>query len=66
VNYLFRIEEDPREEHDLADKYPAVVKDLAARIDRWRALYPPDGIIDAKKDPLPGQTAPKQWAEAAI
>lgn len=65
-NYLYRIEEDPREEHDLGPKHPEVVKDLAARIDRWRALYPPDGIIDAKKDAPPGHPAPKRWAEAAV
>lgn len=66
INHLFRVEEDLGEQHDLAGKYPGVVRDLAGRIDRWRSLYPPDGIIDPKKDAPPGKPAPKQWAEAAI
>jgi arylsulfatase A-like enzyme len=65
TNELFRIEDDPTEKHDLAAQHPDLVKDLAARIDRWRELYPADGIIDPKKDALPGKHAPKQWAEAA-
>jgi arylsulfatase A-like enzyme len=65
TNELFRIEQDPTEQHDLAAKQPELVKDLAARIDRWRALYPADGIVDPKKDAPPGKPAPKQWAEAA-
>lgn len=65
TNELFRIEEDPTEQHDLAAQQPELVKDLAARIDAWRALYPADGIVDPKKDAPPGKAAPKQWAEAA-
>jgi len=65
-NYLFRPQEDISEKHDLASKHPALVHDLAARIERWRALYPPAGIVDPKKDATPGHPAPKQWAEAAI
>jgi arylsulfatase B len=65
TNELFRIEDDPTEKHDLAAQHPDLVKDLAARIDRWRELYPADGIIDPKKDAPPGKHAPKQWAEAA-
>ena len=66
TNELFRIEEDPYEKTDLAAKNPALVKDYAARIDAWRALYPKDGIIDPKKEAPPGSAAPKTWAEAAI
>jgi arylsulfatase A-like enzyme len=65
TNELFRIEEDPIEQHDVAAQHPDLVKDLSARIDRWRALYPSDGIIDPKKDATPEHPAPKQWAEAA-
>ena len=60
-NLLFRPEEDPQEKHDLAAQHPDLVKDLTAKIEAWRALYPKDGIIDPKKT---GQ-APPQWAEAA-
>jgi arylsulfatase A-like enzyme len=62
ANELFRVEEDETEQKDLAAQYPQVVKDLAARVDRWRALYPKDGIFEAKKT----GPAPKQWAEAAL
>ena len=65
TNELFRVDADMTESKDLAGQHPDMVKDLAARIDRWRALYPPDGIIEAKKDATPGHPAPKQWAEAA-
>lgn len=65
-NELFRIEEDPYEEHDVSAGNPGLVKELAARIDAWRALYPKDGIIDPKKTAPPGATTPKTWAEAAI
>jgi arylsulfatase A-like enzyme len=66
TNELFRVEEDPYEKTDLAAKNPEIVKDLAARIDAWRALYPKDGIVDPKKTAPPGASAPKTWAEAAI
>jgi len=66
TNMLFRVEQDPSEENDLAAKNPDLVKDLAAHVDRWRALYPPDGIVDPKKDATPDHPAPKQWAEAAL
>ena len=65
-NYLFRIDQDMEEKHDLADKHPGLVKELAAKIDQWRALYPKDGIVEPKKTAPPGQHAPKNWAEAAI
>jgi len=62
ANELFRPEEDPEERTDLASKEPERVRAMATRIDEWRALYPPDGIYEAKKT----GPAPKQWAEAAI
>jgi arylsulfatase A-like enzyme len=63
-NYLFRIEEDPNETNDLAAKNPALVKDLAARIDKYRALHPKDGVREGDKAPA-GYQVPKLWAEAA-
>jgi hypothetical protein len=57
----FRPGEDPEEKRDLAAAEPARVRSMAERIERWRALYPPDGIYDPKKT----GPAPKQWAEAA-
>jgi len=63
-NHLYRIDEDPEEQHDLAAKYPAVVKDLAARVEAWRALYPAGGVRAASNPPQ-GWKAPAKWAEAA-
>ena len=62
ANLLFRPADDPEERHNLAAQHRDLVKELAARIDRWRALYPADGIVRPKTD---GQ-GPPEWAEAAI
>ena len=64
VNHLYRIEEDPEEKNDLAAVHPAVVKDLAARVDAWAKLYPANGVR-AAAEPPPGWKAPQKWAEAA-
>ena len=52
-NLLFRVEEDPEEKNDLAAKNPEIVKDLAAKADAWRALYPKDGIVEPEEDRAP-------------
>jgi arylsulfatase B len=63
-DYLFRPMEDPSESNDLASGHPDIVKDLVARLDKWRALYPAGGV--RAFDPQPeGYAAPKLWAEAA-
>jgi uncharacterized sulfatase len=63
ANYLFQIENDPNEEHDLAAKNPKLVDDLARRIAEWRKLHPPDGV---REGPAPaGYKAPPMWVEAA-
>lgn len=64
VNHLFRVDEDIEEKNDLAAKHPDVVKDLAARVEAWRPLYPPDGVRMAARQP-DGWKAPAKWAEAA-
>lgn len=64
-DYLFRIAEDSNEKNDLAAKHPGVVKDLAGRIVKWRALHPPAGTR-ATDAPPPGWRPPAQWAEAAL
>ncbi len=43
---------------------PDLVKDLAARIEKWRTLHPEDGQRDSNRPPE-GYKAPKLWAEAA-
>jgi arylsulfatase A-like enzyme len=63
--HLFRIEQDPEEKENLAERYPEVVRDLAARIERWRAPHPFDGVRFSNAPPA-GWKAPAQWAEAAV
>src|SRR5262249_50682178 len=53
TNYLFRIDEDPDERTDVSAQHPDKVKDLAERIEKWRALYPARGI-HATDRPPPG------------
>ncbi|MBW2267778.1 MAG: arylsulfatase [Deltaproteobacteria bacterium] len=64
TNYLFRIREDPNEEHDLSAKHPDVVADLSARIHGWRALHPLGGTGTALV-PHPGWRPPRDWADLA-
>ena len=61
---MFRPAEDPGESNDLAGQHPEIVKDLVARVDKWRALYPAGGVRMSDQPPA-GYTAPKLWAEAA-
>jgi arylsulfatase A-like enzyme len=63
-NYLFRIEEDPNEKNDVADKNPKLVADLVEGLERWRKLHPANGVREADGMPK-GYQAPKQWLEAA-
>jgi len=63
-NYLFRIEEDPAEKSDVAEKNPKLVADLVEALERWRKLHPANGVREADGRPKDYQ-APKQWVEAA-
>jgi len=62
--HLFRLEHDPGEKENLAERYPEVVRDLAARLGRWRAVHPFNGVRFSSEPP-PGWKAPELWAEAA-
>ncbi|MBM3760054.1 MAG: arylsulfatase [Acidobacteria bacterium] len=61
---LFRIEDDPTEKNDVAAANPGIVKDLAARIDRWKKLEPANGMRSEGGAPK-GWKAPKRWADDA-
>jgi arylsulfatase A-like enzyme len=61
TNHLFRIDEDPHENHNLAAEHPDVVLAYAEKIRDWRALYPVSGTR-ATLVPPPGWRAPLDWA----
>ncbi len=62
-NELYRPYDDPREERDLALSDVPVVKELSRRIERWRALYPENGVRLSKG---PGTfKSPAAWADLA-
>ena len=63
--YLFRIEEDPYEKHDLASAHGDLVTELKKRIAAWRSLHP-KGDIDVSSKRHPGFVSPEAWAECAI
>jgi len=63
THYLYRIQEDPNEEHDLSQEYKDVVADLSERIHRWRMQHPVGGS-GTQLVPHPGWRPPKDWAEA--
>jgi arylsulfatase A-like enzyme len=63
-DYLFHIEDDPNEKNDVADKNPKLVADLVENLERWRKLYPANGVREEYGLPK-GYQAPKQWVEAA-
>jgi arylsulfatase A-like enzyme len=64
-NKLFDINNDPNEYDDLASKYPKLVKLMAEKIRKWRALHPISGIR-AQLVPPPGWRAPKDWTSYTI
>jgi hypothetical protein len=60
---LFRIEDDPDEERDLAAQEPEVVARLAESIAQWRSQHPMAGTR-ATLVPPPGWVAATDWAAA--
>jgi len=64
AHHLFNLSADPGEKSDIADQYPAKVKELAEVLDNWRAVHP-DGDIVSSVRPHPGWIAPNDYAAAA-
>ncbi len=62
-NWLFRVEDDPEEHNNRAEKEPRLVSELTRRIEEWRRLHPGDGQRESRMPA--GWKAPKLWAEAA-
>ncbi len=65
TNYLFRIQDDPYEYHNLAAKHPEVVARMAKAIHQWRMMYPVTGTR-AELVPPPGWRAPLDWADYPV
>ena len=62
TNSLFRIDQDPYEHENLADRYPDKVAELSGRIQQWRALHPINGVRSTIAPP-PGWRPPRDWAD---
>jgi arylsulfatase A-like enzyme len=65
TNYLFRLSEDPYEEHNLAAANPERVADMAGAIHQWRQMYPVAGTRHELVPP-PGWRAPLDWADYPV
>lgn len=65
TNYLFNINEDPNEYHNLAGDYPELVETMAKQIRNRRALYPINGTR-SQLVPPPGWRAPISWTSYPI
>ncbi len=64
-NFLFDIAIDAQEKDNLAKSNPDVVKRLAGKIRKWRALHPINGLRVALA-PHPGWRAPNDYAASVI
>jgi len=59
---LFRIDDDPGEYNNLAQKHPDVVQSMAEIVLEWRTLHPINGVRGRVSAP-PGWHPPKDWAD---
>jgi len=64
-NFLFDLSVDAEEKNNLAASNPDVVKRMAEKIRKWRALHPINGVKVALS-PHPGWRAPKDYAVSVI
>ena len=64
-NFLFDITADAKEKNNLAEANPDIVKRMADKIRKWRALHPINGVRVALA-PHPGWRAPKDYAKSVI
>lgn len=58
--FLFRIEEDLGEKHDLSKDFPDVVREMMSRLRTFRALQPEDGVTPHFEG-REGFVPPKDW-----
>jgi len=64
-NFLFDLSADAEEKNNLAESNPAIVKRMAEKIRKWRALHPINGVRVALA-PHPGWRAPHDYAASVI
>ena len=64
-NFLFDMNVDAEEKNNLAETNPVIVKRLAGKIQKWRAMHPINGVRVALA-PHPGWRAPKDYAVSVI
>jgi arylsulfatase B len=61
VKLLFKIEQDPGEQHNLAGTYPKVVARMFDKVTTFRALQPPDAVAPYQQGRKVFR-APKEWS----
>jgi arylsulfatase A-like enzyme len=64
-NFLYDIESDPNEEHDLATAHPEELERLLGMLHDWRKRHPLAGTRGTLVA-HPGWVAPRSWAEAVL
>ncbi|MEP7366681.1 MAG: arylsulfatase [Acidobacteriota bacterium] len=62
--YLFRIDKDATESHDLASQYPGLVDELVTKLEVWRKLAPADSLRHTTESPA-GFKSPAAWVDGA-
>jgi arylsulfatase B len=62
--FLFRIDRDATESHDLASQHPALVDELVTKLEAWRKLAPAESL---RHTTGPGQDwkSPAAWVDGA-
>ncbi|HZO53561.1 MAG TPA: arylsulfatase [Bryobacteraceae bacterium] len=62
--FLFRIDRDATESHDLASQHPALVDELVTKLEAWRKLAPAESL---RHTTGPGQAwkSPAAWVDGA-
>ncbi|MBI4907502.1 MAG: arylsulfatase [Acidobacteria bacterium] len=64
TNELFHLEDDPREQNNVAAQNPDVLARLAVALENWKKLHPKAGI-DSSMTPHPGWSPPADFATLA-
>ncbi len=60
--FLFRIQEDPYEQHNVAADHPDVVSEMYQKVKAFRALQPDDAVPPYDEGRDSGFVAPERWS----